>query len=103
MSIQDKAPRSQVKTNWPQGRLELSALRALAGHPFELDATRLDRWAEKAETIEDRSKRTRLHQLDEEADALAKQQDALTAKDEARRLRSAASKAKATRKDNGSG
>jgi hypothetical protein len=57
--------------------------------------------AGKAETIEDRSKRTRLDQLDEEADALAKQQDALTAKDEARRLRSAASKAKATRKDNG--
>jgi hypothetical protein len=54
--------------------------------------------AGKAEAIEDRSKRTRLQQLDQEANALAKKRDALTAKNESQRLRLAASKTKAARK-----
>jgi colicin import membrane protein len=54
--------------------------------------------AAKQEAIEHRSKRARLQQLDEEADALAKKQDALTAKNESQRLRRAASKTKAARK-----
>jgi colicin import membrane protein len=53
---------------------------------------------DKEEEIEDRSKRARLQQLDEEADALAKRQGALTARNESERLRSAAIKAKAARK-----
>jgi hypothetical protein len=52
----------------------------------------------KAKAIDGRSKRARLQQLDEEADALAKKQDALTAKTESQRLRQAASKTKAARK-----
>jgi hypothetical protein len=54
--------------------------------------------ARKAKAIDDRSKRSRLQQLDHEADALAKKQDALTAKSESQRLRQAASKAKSARK-----
>lgn len=54
--------------------------------------------AQRAEAIEDRSKRSQLRQLDREADALAKSQDALTAKSEARRLRQAAGNTKAARK-----
>lgn len=56
--------------------------------------------ARKEEAIEGRAKRVRLEQLDEEADALAKQQNALTARKEAQRLRSAASRTKAARKRN---
>jgi colicin import membrane protein len=55
----------------------------------------------RAEAIEGRSKRARLKQLDVEADGLAKKQDALTAKSESQRLRSAASKTKAARKRGG--
>ena len=58
--------------------------------------------ARQAEAIEDRSKRVRLQQLEEEADALKKQKDALAAKNEARRLGAAASKTKAARKGSGS-
>ena len=54
--------------------------------------------ARKAKAIDDRSKRSRLQQLDHEADALAKKQDALTAKSESQRLRQAASQAKSARK-----
>jgi hypothetical protein len=54
--------------------------------------------ARREQAIEDLSKRARLQQLDKDADALAKQQDALTAKNESQRLRSAASKTKAARK-----
>jgi hypothetical protein len=54
--------------------------------------------ARKEEAIEDRSKRARLQQLNGEADALAKQKAALTAKNESQRLRRAATKTKAARK-----
>jgi hypothetical protein len=58
--------------------------------------------ARREQAIEDRSKRSRLQQLDKEADALAKKQDALAAKSESQRLRSAATKTKAARKRGGS-
>lgn len=54
--------------------------------------------ARNADAIEERSKRSRLQQLDKEADALEKKQDALTAKQESQRLRRAATNAKAERK-----
>ena len=57
--------------------------------------------ARKAEAIDDRSKRSRLRQLDQEADALAKKRDALTAKNESQRLRRAASTTKSARKRRG--
>ena len=57
--------------------------------------------ARKAEEIEDRSKRARLQQLDQEADALAKKREALTTKNESQRLRRAASAAKSKRKRGG--
>ena len=52
----------------------------------------------KEESIEKRSKRTRLQQLDHEGEALTKAQEALTAKSESQRLRRAATKAKSARK-----
>jgi hypothetical protein len=57
-----------------------------------------DAAARREDAIEDRSKRARLGQLDEEAAALSKEQEALTARDESQRLRRAATKAKAQRK-----
>jgi hypothetical protein len=53
------------------------------------------------EAIDERAKPTRLEQLDTKADALEQKELALTAADEARRLREAASSAKANRKKRG--
>jgi hypothetical protein len=53
------------------------------------------------ETIDERAKPTRLEQLDTKAEALEQKELALTAADEARRLRGAASNAKASRKKRG--
>jgi hypothetical protein len=76
--------------------------RAESGRVKEVEAQRRrangKATAQQAAALEDRSKRVRLEQLDEEADALKKQKDALAAKNEARRLRAAASKTKAARK-----
>jgi hypothetical protein len=54
--------------------------------------------AETKATLNHRAKEGRLEQLDEEASALAKRERALVAKQEAQRLRRAASKTKAARK-----
>lgn len=54
--------------------------------------------AQQREAAEERAKRARLEQLDEEAGALAKQEQALTASDEAQRLGDAAARTKAARK-----
>jgi hypothetical protein len=54
--------------------------------------------AETKATLNHRAKEGRLEQLDEEASALAKRERALVAKQEAKRLRRAASKTKAARK-----
>ena len=54
--------------------------------------------AETKATLNHRAKKGRLEQLDEEASALAKRERALVAKQEAQRLRRAASKTKAARK-----
>jgi flagellar biosynthesis GTPase FlhF len=51
------------------------------------------------ESIEERAKRERLETLEQRAEALDKQDDALTARDEAQRLASAAGAAKAARKE----
>ena len=51
------------------------------------------------EAVDRRAKRARLDQLDHEAAALAKREKALAAEDEAQRLREAASRAKAARKN----
>jgi len=53
------------------------------------------------EAIDERAKPTRLEQLDTKADALEQKELALTAADEARRLKDAASNAKANRKQRG--
>jgi dTMP kinase len=54
--------------------------------------------AKVKESIEERAKRERLETLEQRAEALDKQDDALTARDEAERLAAAAGNAKAARK-----
>jgi dTMP kinase len=71
-------------------------------HLIEAEARRIT-IAKKAEAeakaaLNHRAKEGRLEQLDEEASALAKRERALVAKQEAERLRRAASKTKAARK-----
>lgn len=66
-----------------------------AGERREAAARTADR---REEAIEERSKRARLDILDRKEEALEEKGDALTAGDEARRLREAASRAKAERK-----
>ena len=55
--------------------------------------------AKVKESIEERAKRERLETLEQRAEALDKQDDALTARDEAERLAAAAGNAKAARKE----
>jgi hypothetical protein len=52
----------------------------------------------KADSIEDRSRRTRLEQLEREADVLSEEQETLSAASEAQRLRRAAQNVKGQRK-----
>jgi hypothetical protein len=54
--------------------------------------------AASKESLNHKAKTGRLDQLDDEAEALAKRERALVAKDEAQRLRREAAKAKAARK-----
>lgn len=54
--------------------------------------------ARTEEALDERSKRARLQQLDQEAQALEQRDDALTARDEAQRLAQTASEVKAARK-----
>jgi hypothetical protein len=93
----DAVRRSQDKKEQAERKRQAES-RRLTAVEAEQKAAAKKAAAESKESLNHKAKTGRLDQLDEEAEALAKRERALVAKDEAQRLRREAAKAKSARK-----
>jgi hypothetical protein len=89
-----EAAEKQAKVRKEREAREKAAERQAAAQQRNIERSREQELAE----VESEAKRTRLRVLDDEADAAEKEEEALTAADEAKRLERAAARAKAARK-----